>query len=128
LRGQKILHRHIFCEGNDVFAGQNDGAEPRVLRPAGPAHLDEPHGPAPRTAQIVGEVDEETVGIVIRSIDDSGQIALRVKRHAAFPLCRHPLHRYVYQYISTGTPLQSNMAANMTVARLCLSRYGREAD
>ena len=73
----------------DLPARQHENAEPWVLCPATAADLNEAGGAVTRPAQVIGEIDEHTIGIVMRSKDDSGQIALRVERHAASPLRRY---------------------------------------
>jgi hypothetical protein len=83
----------VFCicdEADGFPAGQHDDAEFRLRCPATAAGLNDADRTNSRTVEVVGEIDEETVGVVISTVDHRGEITLSIELHAA-----HLMKRYI---------------------------------
>jgi hypothetical protein len=92
----------IGYEADGFATRQDDNGEPRVLRLAATASLDDPDRTKPCPAQVVGEFDQQAVRIVASSMDDCCNIALGIELHAA---CL--MERCIRHNISTCTRLQA---------------------
>src|SRR5260370_706784 len=93
----------FICDEAEGFpARQHDDAQFRLLCPATAAGLDDADRTNSRTAEVAGEIDEETVGVVISTVDHRGEIALSIEPHAA-----HLMKRYIWQNISPGMGWQA---------------------
>ena len=83
----------VFCirdEADGFPARQHDDAEFRLLCPATAAGLNDADRTNSRTVEVAGEIDEETVRVVISTVDHRGEIALSIEPHAA-----HLMKRYI---------------------------------
>ena len=51
---------------------------------AASVNLNDADRTAPGPAQIIGEVDEQAVGVIIGSVDDRGDVALGIEPHVPY--------------------------------------------
>jgi hypothetical protein len=97
----------VFCicdEAEGFPARQHDDTEFRLRCPAAAARLNGAGRSDSRTAEVAGEIDEETVWVVISTVDHRGEIALSIEPHAA-----HLTKRYIYQNISPRMGWQARL-------------------